>query len=163
MAATLSDRTQSTRLRLRRTQRDWPLKIRDPLRPHKRCSPRQTPVSANIMIDEMSKETNINTEFTALNSPAKPRTATKYDPTNGNRTVSGTSGIIPRRSTTLYEKTSSTEKTNVIPAETKYVRVKLVLIISSSLSLKVLYELPSYCLHHNIPHLAGLISCSVSR
>ncbi|XP_017123228.1 MAP/microtubule affinity-regulating kinase 3 isoform X16 [Drosophila elegans] len=53
-----------------------------------------------------------------LNSPAKPRTATKYDPTNGNRTVSGTSGIIPRRSTTLYEKTSSTEKTNVIPAET---------------------------------------------
>ncbi|KAI8038428.1 hypothetical protein M5D96_008326 [Drosophila gunungcola] len=54
-----------------------------------------------------------------LNSPAKPRTATKYDPTNGNRTVSGTSGIIPRRSTTLYEKTSSTEKTNVIPAETK--------------------------------------------
>ncbi|XP_052840488.1 serine/threonine-protein kinase MARK2 isoform X9 [Drosophila gunungcola] len=55
-----------------------------------------------------------------LNSPAKPRTATKYDPTNGNRTVSGTSGIIPRRSTTLYEKTSSTEKTNVIPAETKH-------------------------------------------
>ncbi|XP_039480123.1 MAP/microtubule affinity-regulating kinase 3-like isoform X22 [Drosophila santomea] len=61
----------------------------------------------------------LTTVDTTLNSPAKPRTATKYDPTNGNRTVSGTSGIIPRRSTTLYEKTSSTEKTNVIPAETK--------------------------------------------
>ncbi|XP_034654922.1 serine/threonine-protein kinase MARK2-like isoform X9 [Drosophila subobscura] len=61
----------------------------------------------------------LTTTDTTLNSPAKPRTATKYDPTNGNRTVSGTSGIIPRRSTTLYEKTSSTEKTNVIPAETK--------------------------------------------
>ncbi|XP_026837182.1 serine/threonine-protein kinase MARK2 isoform X3 [Drosophila erecta] len=60
----------------------------------------------------------LTTADTTLNSPAKPRTATKYDPTNGNRTVSGTSGIIPRRSTTLYEKTSSTEKTNVIPAET---------------------------------------------
>ncbi|XP_033250414.1 serine/threonine-protein kinase MARK2 isoform X5 [Drosophila miranda] len=61
----------------------------------------------------------LTTTDTTLNSPAKPRTATKYDPTNGNRTVSGTIGIIPRRSTTLYEKTSSTEKTNVIPAETK--------------------------------------------
>ncbi|XP_017093540.2 serine/threonine-protein kinase MARK2 isoform X8 [Drosophila bipectinata] len=61
----------------------------------------------------------LTTADTTLNSPAKPRTATKYDPTNGNRSVSGTSGIIPRRSTTLYEKTSSTEKTNVIPAETK--------------------------------------------
>ncbi|XP_060660664.1 serine/threonine-protein kinase MARK2 isoform X7 [Drosophila nasuta] len=62
----------------------------------------------------------LTTTDTSLNSPAKPRTTTKYDPTNGNRTVSGTSGIIPRRSTTLYEKTSSTEKTNVIPAETKH-------------------------------------------
>ncbi|XP_068144732.1 MAP/microtubule affinity-regulating kinase 3 isoform X18 [Drosophila tropicalis] len=60
----------------------------------------------------------LTTTDTTLNSPAKPRTTTKYDPTNGNRTVSGTSGIIPRRSTTLYDKTSSTEKTNVIPAET---------------------------------------------
>ncbi|XP_017837110.1 serine/threonine-protein kinase MARK2 isoform X14 [Drosophila busckii] len=60
----------------------------------------------------------LTTTDTSLNSPAKPRTTAKYDPTNGNRTVSGTSGIIPRRSTTLYEKTSSTEKTNVIPAET---------------------------------------------
>lgn len=32
----------------------------------------------------------------------------------------GPSGMIPRRSTTLYEKTSSTEKTNVLPAESKY-------------------------------------------
>ncbi|XP_059608365.1 serine/threonine-protein kinase MARK2-like isoform X3 [Phlebotomus argentipes] len=55
----------------------------------------------------------------AISSPAKPRSsATKYDPTNGNRTV-GPSGMIPRRSTTLYEKTSSTEKTNVLPAESK--------------------------------------------
>ncbi|XP_030372237.1 MAP/microtubule affinity-regulating kinase 3 isoform X16 [Scaptodrosophila lebanonensis] len=61
----------------------------------------------------------LTTPDTSLNSPAKPRTTAKYDPTNGNRTVSGTSGIMPRRSTTLYEKTSSTEKTNVIPAETK--------------------------------------------
>ncbi|XP_030372250.1 MAP/microtubule affinity-regulating kinase 3 isoform X18 [Scaptodrosophila lebanonensis] len=60
----------------------------------------------------------LTTPDTSLNSPAKPRTTAKYDPTNGNRTVSGTSGIMPRRSTTLYEKTSSTEKTNVIPAET---------------------------------------------
>ncbi|XP_023171805.2 serine/threonine-protein kinase MARK2 isoform X3 [Drosophila hydei] len=60
----------------------------------------------------------LTTTDTSLNSPAKPRTTAKYDPTNGNRTVGGTSGIIPRRSTTLYEKTSSTEKTNVIPAET---------------------------------------------
>ncbi|XP_017123229.1 MAP/microtubule affinity-regulating kinase 3 isoform X17 [Drosophila elegans] len=68
-----------------------------------------------------------------LNSPAKPRTATKYDPTNGNRTVSGTSGIIPRRSTTLYEKTSSTEKTNVIPAETNlFDRLRMASAVKSS-------------------------------
>lgn len=43
-------------------------------------------------------------------SPAKPRTTmNKFDvASSGNRTV----GLIPRRSTTLYEKTSSTEKTN---------------------------------------------------
>lgn len=43
-------------------------------------------------------------------SPAKPRAAlNKFDASSsGNRTV----GQIPRRSTTLYEKTSSTEKTN---------------------------------------------------
>lgn len=51
----------------------------------------------------------------------KPRSSTaKFDPGNGNRTV-GPSGMIPRRSTTLYEKTSSTEKTNVLPVESKYV------------------------------------------
>ncbi|CAD7089215.1 unnamed protein product [Hermetia illucens] len=53
----------------------------------------------------------------SITSPAKPR-ASKYDPPNGNRTV-GPSGMIPRRSTTLYEKTSSTEKTNVLPTESK--------------------------------------------
>ncbi|XP_055715138.1 uncharacterized protein LOC129809346 [Phlebotomus papatasi] len=57
----------------------------------------------------------------AISSPAKPRSSTtKYDPTNGNRTV-GPSGMIPRRSTTLYEKTLSSEKTNVVPGESKYV------------------------------------------
>lgn len=63
-----------------------------------------------------------NPPQTASASPAKPRTtsASKYDPTNGNRTV-GPSGVMPRRSTTLYEKTSSTEKTNVLPPESKYV------------------------------------------
>jgi len=94
-------------------------------------------------------------EFTALNSPAKPRTVTKYDPTNGNRTVSGTSGIIPRRSTTLYEKTSSTEKTNVIPAETKYVRVELVLLAayhdSTSLDLKLMFEISPVIVCITIP------------
>ncbi|GAB0096129.1 MAP/microtubule affinity-regulating kinase 3 [Sergentomyia squamirostris] len=57
----------------------------------------------------------------AISSPAKPRTSTtKYDPTNGNRTVGPATGMIPRRSTTLYEKTSSTEKTNVLPAESNF-------------------------------------------
>ncbi|XP_020805722.1 MAP/microtubule affinity-regulating kinase 3 isoform X15 [Drosophila serrata] len=75
----------------------------------------------------------LTTADTTLNSPAKPRTATKYDPTNGNRTVSGTSGIIPRRSTTLYEKTSSTEKTNVIPAETNlFDRLRMASAVKSS-------------------------------
>ncbi|XP_033234066.1 MAP/microtubule affinity-regulating kinase 3-like isoform X18 [Drosophila pseudoobscura] len=75
----------------------------------------------------------LTTTDTTLNSPAKPRTATKYDPTNGNRTVSGTSGIIPRRSTTLYEKTSSTEKTNVIPAETNlFDRLRMASAVKSS-------------------------------
>ncbi|XP_039953624.1 MAP/microtubule affinity-regulating kinase 3 isoform X5 [Bactrocera tryoni] len=60
----------------------------------------------------------LTTADTTLNSPAKPRTSTKYDTSNTNRTTVGTSGMIPRRSTTLYEKTSSTEKTNALPAET---------------------------------------------
>lgn len=57
----------------------------------------------------------VTTNDTTSSSPAKPRSSTKFDPTNGNRTV-GPSGMIPRRSTTLYEKTSSTEKTNATQA-----------------------------------------------
>ncbi|XP_055839003.1 serine/threonine-protein kinase MARK2 isoform X29 [Episyrphus balteatus] len=60
----------------------------------------------------------ISSGDSSVTSPAKPRSSSKYDPTNGNRTV-GPSGMIPRRSTTLYEKTSSTEKTNVLPTESK--------------------------------------------
>ncbi|XP_067627704.1 serine/threonine-protein kinase MARK2 isoform X8 [Eurosta solidaginis] len=60
----------------------------------------------------------LTTADATLNSPAKPRTSTKYDTTNTNRTTVGPSGMIPRRSTTLYEKTSSTEKTNALPSET---------------------------------------------
>ncbi|XP_055921744.1 MAP/microtubule affinity-regulating kinase 3 isoform X10 [Eupeodes corollae] len=60
----------------------------------------------------------VSTGDSSVTSPAKPRSSSKYDPTNGNRTV-GPSGMIPRRSTTLYEKTSSTEKTNVLPTESK--------------------------------------------
>ncbi|XP_065091782.1 serine/threonine-protein kinase MARK1-like isoform X3 [Ochlerotatus camptorhynchus] len=52
----------------------------------------------------------------SISSPAKPRTTStttgKFDPSNGNRTVGPSAGLMPRRSTTLYEKTSSTEKTN---------------------------------------------------
>ncbi|XP_070508283.1 serine/threonine-protein kinase MARK2-like isoform X7 [Chironomus tepperi] len=52
---------------------------------------------------------------TSATSPVKPHaTITKYDAaSNVNRTVGPAGGLIPRRSTTLYEKTSSTEKTNV--------------------------------------------------
>lgn len=59
--------------------------------------------------------------FAAASSPAKPRTTSKYDPTNGNQTVGPSSGggIIPRRSTRLYEKTLSSEKTSVLPTESK--------------------------------------------
>lgn len=52
----------------------------------------------------------------SISSPAKPRTtsttSSKFDPSNGSRTVGPSAGLMPRRSTTLYEKTSSTEKTN---------------------------------------------------
>lgn len=56
-------------------------------------------------------------ENSSISSPAKARTtssstSTKYDPSNGSRTVGPSAGFMPRRSTTLYEKTSSTEKTN---------------------------------------------------
>jgi hypothetical protein len=45
-------------------------------------------------------------------SPAKPRVTSKFDNNSGARTVGHIGGIMPRRSTTLYEKTASTEKTN---------------------------------------------------
>ncbi|XP_053684499.1 serine/threonine-protein kinase MARK2-like isoform X4 [Sabethes cyaneus] len=52
----------------------------------------------------------------SISSPVKPRTTNttsgKFDPSNGARTVGPSAGLMPRRSTTLYEKTSSTEKTN---------------------------------------------------
>ncbi|XP_037031759.1 serine/threonine-protein kinase MARK2-like isoform X16 [Bradysia coprophila] len=58
-------------------------------------------------------------------SPAKPRTAPKFDPPIGNRTVGPSGNAVPRRSTTLYEKTSSTEKcfnaSNVAPPESNLV------------------------------------------
>ncbi|KAL5286417.1 MARK1 family protein [Megaselia abdita] len=67
----------------------------------------------------------------SLTSPVKPRT-TKYDPTNGNRTVGPSSGIAPRRSTTLYEKTSSTEKTNVLPESNLLDRLRMTSATKSS-------------------------------
>ncbi|KAG5668120.1 hypothetical protein PVAND_016073 [Polypedilum vanderplanki] len=66
---------------------------------------------------------------TSATSPVKPRsTATKYDAaSSGNRTVGPASGggLIPRRSTTLYEKTSSTEKTNASTDNTLTNRISL--------------------------------------
>lgn len=60
----------------------------------------------------------------SISSPAKPRTTStttgKFDPSNGNRTVGPSAGgMMPRRSTTLYEKTSSTEKTNATTDNTQ--------------------------------------------
>ncbi|XP_021704664.1 serine/threonine-protein kinase MARK2 isoform X12 [Aedes aegypti] len=60
----------------------------------------------------------------SISSPAKPRTTStatgKFDPSNGNRTVGPSAGgMMPRRSTTLYEKTSSTEKTNATTDSTQ--------------------------------------------
>lgn len=56
-------------------------------------------------------------------SPAKPRTTiSKFEaPSSANRTA----GLIPRRSTTLYEKTSSTEKTNASTDNTMVNRISL--------------------------------------
>ncbi|XP_031627402.1 serine/threonine-protein kinase MARK2-like isoform X3 [Contarinia nasturtii] len=53
-------------------------------------------------------------------SPAKSRATSKFiDPANGNQTVGPSSGggLMQRRSTRLYEKTLSSEKTSVLPAE----------------------------------------------
>ncbi|XP_065366646.1 serine/threonine-protein kinase MARK2 isoform X6 [Calliphora vicina] len=55
------------------------------------------------------------TADTSISSP-KPRSTPKYDPPNSNR-PSATVSMMPRRSTTLYEKTSSTEKTNAISTD----------------------------------------------
>ncbi|XP_037806890.1 uncharacterized protein LOC119600595 isoform X28 [Lucilia sericata] len=57
------------------------------------------------------------TADTSISSP-KPRSTPKYDPPNSNR-PSATVSMMPRRSTTLYEKTSSTEKTNAISTDSK--------------------------------------------
>ncbi|XP_070508420.1 serine/threonine-protein kinase MARK2-like isoform X9 [Chironomus tepperi] len=64
---------------------------------------------------------------TSATSPVKPHaTITKYDAaSNVNRTVGPAGGLIPRRSTTLYEKTSSTEKTNVSTDNTLTNRISL--------------------------------------
>jgi MAP/microtubule affinity-regulating kinase len=64
---------------------------------------------------------------TSATSPVKPRaTITKYDAaSNVNRTVGPAGGLIPRRSTTLYEKTSSSEKTNVSTDNTLTNRISL--------------------------------------
>lgn len=55
---------------------------------------------------------------------------------------------MPRRSTTLYEKTSSTEKTNVIPAETKYVRYrKYAIIVGYASNISYLFNFKLSLMH----------------
>ncbi|XP_055379372.1 serine/threonine-protein kinase MARK2 [Condylostylus longicornis] len=73
----------------------------------------QRPASASAQPQKSSTNSADNT----IPSPVKPKASStsKYEPASGNRTV-GPSGMIPRRSTTVYEK-SSTEKTNVLPTE----------------------------------------------
>lgn len=73
----------------------------------------------------------------SISSPAKPRTTStttgKFDPSNGNRTVGPSAGgMMPRRSTTLYEKTSSTEKTNATTDNTMVNRNSLTPAVNSS-------------------------------
>ncbi|XP_075166666.1 par-1 isoform X11 [Haematobia irritans] len=59
----------------------------------------------------------LTTADTSISSP-KPRYTPKYDPTNSSSNrPSATVSMMPRRSTTLYEKTSSTEKTNAISTD----------------------------------------------
>ncbi|XP_013100328.1 serine/threonine-protein kinase MARK2 isoform X8 [Stomoxys calcitrans] len=58
----------------------------------------------------------LTTADTSISSP-KPRYTPKYDPTNSSNRPSATVSMMPRRSTTLYEKTSSTEKTNAISTD----------------------------------------------
>ncbi|XP_058174008.1 MAP/microtubule affinity-regulating kinase 3-like isoform X1 [Anopheles ziemanni] len=76
-------------------------------------------------------------ENSSISSPAKARTtssstSTKYDPSNGSRTVGPSAGFMPRRSTTLYEKTSSTEKTNSTTDPTMVNRNSLTPAVTSS-------------------------------
>lgn len=72
----------------------------------------------------------------SISSPAKPRTTSttsgKFDPSNGSRTVGPSAGLMPRRSTTLYEKTSSTEKTNSTTDSTMVNRNSLTPAVNSS-------------------------------
>lgn len=72
----------------------------------------------------------------SISSPAKPRTtstaSSKFDPSNGSRTVGPSAGLMPRRSTTLYEKTSSTEKTNSTTDSTMVNRNSLTPAVNSS-------------------------------
>ncbi|XP_037894039.1 serine/threonine-protein kinase MARK2 isoform X9 [Glossina fuscipes] len=58
----------------------------------------------------------LTTADTSTISSAKPRSTPKYEAPNSNRTAA-TVSMMPRRSTTLYEKTSSTEKTNAISTD----------------------------------------------
>uniref|UniRef100_A0A1A9WW37 MAP/microtubule affinity-regulating kinase 3 n=1 Tax=Glossina brevipalpis TaxID=37001 RepID=A0A1A9WW37_9MUSC len=60
----------------------------------------------------------LTTADTSTISSAKPRSTPKYEVANSNRTAA-TVSMMPRRSTTLYEKTSSTEKTNAISTDAK--------------------------------------------
>uniref|UniRef100_A0A336LST4 MAP/microtubule affinity-regulating kinase 3 n=2 Tax=Culicoides sonorensis TaxID=179676 RepID=A0A336LST4_CULSO len=72
-------------------------------------------------------------DSTIASSPAKPRSASKYEPTNGARTVGPSSGLnMPRRSTTLYEKNASNEKTNVTTDTTLVNRNSLTPAVNSS-------------------------------
>lgn len=71
---------------------------------------------------------SLASSHTAISSP-KPRYTPKYDPTNSSNRPSATVSMMPRRSTTLYEKTSSTEKTNAISTDSKYVYVEIYLSI----------------------------------
>lgn len=102
-AVTLKDKTLLTLQQLKRTQHDWPR-----IRGHSRHS--QKPLLSLVRNSFLIAVCTTTDCFPVLASPAKPRNAaSKFDAAStGNRTV----GQIPRRSTTLYEKTSSTEKTN---------------------------------------------------
>lgn len=104
-AATSKDRTQLIRQQSKKTLRGWHLKTKGLFQLNLN-PPSQVRSSLKLlgMLPQFVKF------LLASSSPAKPRTTiNKFDTTSStNRTV----GMIPRRSTTLYEKTSSNEKTN---------------------------------------------------